>query len=77
MMKIHRLRDHLSAKLRDLHKDQAGINAIEMVLILCAAAVVLALAFKLLWGQNNDGKIATHITTTIKNFTSLFTWNNG
>jgi hypothetical protein len=74
-LSIRSYRDRLAATLGRLHEDEEGIVSIEMVLVLCAAAVVLALAFKMLWGKDNEGLIAIHIESIISNITSLFTFS--
>lgn len=50
MSQLQAIRVRVSKSFQAIHKDEQGMNTIEIVLILCAAAVILTVAFKFLWG---------------------------
>jgi hypothetical protein len=58
-----------------LHEDEEGINTLELVLILCVAATLLAVAYKFLWGNKNEGLVATGIKNVTNLFFGIFTGN--
>jgi len=73
MTQIRRILDRVSCSLRTFHEDQEGLNTIELVLIICCAATLLAVAYKYLWGTGSTGIIAVAVKNTINNFTQMFT----
>jgi Flp pilus assembly pilin Flp len=72
MSTLNRIRGLGRRSIQALHQDEEGLNTIEMVLIVCAAALLLWSAYSYLWGNENDGIIAKMINTVIDKFTSTF-----
>ena len=79
MTKLCLISDRVVRSIRAIREDEEGINTIEMVLIVCAAATLLAVAYKYLWGSGSTGLIAVQIKNVVNKFSGVFTgdYNGG
>ena len=69
----------LNASLKALHEDEDGMEALQVVLILAVAAIVLAFAYKIFGGDSSNDTDTSRGTSTIADWIgerldNLFSW---
>jgi Flp pilus assembly pilin Flp len=82
MSTMNRVREFCCRSVRDLHRDEEGLNTIEMVLIVCCAALMIYGCYKYLWvgtkgGDEPTGIIASLFGGVVTKFRSIIEVNIG
>jgi hypothetical protein len=65
-------KDRLHQALRGLHRDEEGMETLQVVLITAVAAAVLILAYNAFWKEGGAFSIRDQVGGIINNFNTVF-----